>query len=166
MSLPPRSRNSDVARLLEEIGDLLEIKGDQSFRVNAYRSAARRIEGLREPIELVHAEKRLRKIQGIGPALEQKIGEYLDTGRLGYIEKLRAELPDRRRRAADRAGPRAADRPPDLRPAWRRQPGRARGRRPGQSPARRRRPGRPDRGAHPGRARAAEAALAGAIRSG
>src|SRR5207244_2030854 len=36
MSVPPRSRNSDVARLLEEIGDLLEIKGDQSFRVNTY----------------------------------------------------------------------------------------------------------------------------------
>jgi DNA polymerase (family 10) len=93
MSLPPRARNSDVARLLEEIGDLLEIKGEQGFRVNAYRSAARRIEGLREPIELIHAEKRLRSIQGVGQALEQKIGEYLDTGTLGYIEKLRADVP-------------------------------------------------------------------------
>lgn len=93
MSVPPRARNSDVARLLEEIGDLLEIKGEQGFRVNAYRSAARRIEGLREPIELIHAEKRLRSIQGVGPALEQKIGEYLDTGKLGYIEKLRADTP-------------------------------------------------------------------------
>jgi DNA polymerase (family 10) len=93
MSLPPRARNSDVARLLEEIGDLLEIKGEQGFRVNAYRSAARRIEGLREPIEQIHAEKRLRSIQGVGPALEQKIGEYLDTGKLGYIEKLRADTP-------------------------------------------------------------------------
>jgi DNA polymerase (family 10) len=93
MSQPPRSRNSDVARLLEEIGDLLEMKGEQVFRVNAYRSAARRIEGLREPIEVIHAEGRLRKIQGVGPALEQKIGEYLTTGRLEYVEKLRAELP-------------------------------------------------------------------------
>jgi len=93
MSLPPRSRNADVAQLLEEIGDLLEIKGEQGFRVNAYRSAARRIEGLREPIEQVHAEGRLRSIQGVGPALEQKISEYLTTGSLGYIEKLRAEFP-------------------------------------------------------------------------
>jgi len=93
MTQPPRARNSDVARLLEEIGDLLEIKGEQGFRVNAYRSAARRIEGLREPIELIHAEKRLRSIQGVGPALEQKIGEFLDTGSLGYVEKLRAEMP-------------------------------------------------------------------------
>src|SRR5437764_8645103 len=93
MSVPPRSRNGDVARLLEEIGDLLEIKGESGFRLNAYRSAARRIEGLKEPIEQVHAEKRLRSIQGVGPALEQKISEYLTTGSLGYIEKLRAEFP-------------------------------------------------------------------------
>jgi DNA polymerase (family 10) len=93
MSVPPRSRNSDVARLLEEIGDLLEMKGEQGFRVNAYRSAARRIEGLREPIEQVHTEGRLRSIQGVGPALEQKIGEYLTTGGLGYIDKLREEFP-------------------------------------------------------------------------
>lgn len=93
MSVPPRSRNSDVAHLLEEIGDLLEMKGEQGFRVNAYRSAARRIEGLKEPIEQVHTEGRLRSIQGVGPALEQKIGEYLTTGALGYIDKLRAEFP-------------------------------------------------------------------------
>lgn len=93
MRQPPRSRNSDVARLLEEIGDLLEIKGEQGFRVNAYRSAGRKIEGLRESIESIHAEGKLRTIQGVGPALAQKIGEFLDTGRLEYIEKLRAELP-------------------------------------------------------------------------
>jgi DNA polymerase (family 10) len=93
MSQPPRSRNSDVAALLEEIGDLLEIKGEQGFRVNAYRSAARRIEGLRESIDEIHAEGRLREIQGVGPALEQKISEFLTTGRLGYVEKLREELP-------------------------------------------------------------------------
>lgn len=93
MSTPPRSRNADVALLLEEIGELLEIKGEQPFRVNAYRTAARRIEGLREPIEVVQAEGRLRAINGIGPALEQKIGEYLTTGRLEYIERLRAEFP-------------------------------------------------------------------------
>jgi DNA polymerase (family X) len=92
-SQPPRSRNSDVARLLEEIGDLLEIKGEQTFRVNAYRSAGRKIEGLRESIESLHVEGKLRTIQGVGPALAQKIGEFLDTGRLEYIEKLRAEVP-------------------------------------------------------------------------
>jgi DNA polymerase (family 10) len=93
MSEPRRSRNGDVARLLEEIGDLLEIKGEQPFRVNAYRNAARRIEGLREPIEILHAEARLRTIQGVGEALEQKIGEFLTSGSLEYYEKLRGQFP-------------------------------------------------------------------------
>jgi DNA polymerase (family X) len=93
MSDPQRSRNGDVARLLEDIGDLLEIKGEQPFRVNAYRNAARRIEGLREPIEVMHAESRLRTIQGVGEALEQKIGEFLSTGSLQYYENLRAQFP-------------------------------------------------------------------------
>jgi DNA polymerase (family X) len=93
MATPERSRNGDVARLLEEIGDLLEIKGEQAFRVNAYRNAARRIEGLREPIEVIHAEGRLRDIQGVGPALEQKIGEFLSSGRLAYVENLRSQFP-------------------------------------------------------------------------
>ncbi len=88
-----RNRNRDVAELLEEIGDLLEIKGEQAFRVNAYRNAARRIDGLRESIEQVHADGRLREIHGVGAALEQKIGEFLDTGRLEYLEKLRGEFP-------------------------------------------------------------------------
>ncbi|MBA2450980.1 MAG: DNA polymerase/3'-5' exonuclease PolX [Chloroflexi bacterium] len=93
-STPPgRSRNGEVARLLEGIAGLLEVKGEQAFRVNAYRNAARRIEGLSEPIETVHTEGRLREIQGVGVALEQKLGEYLTTGSLRYYEALRAEFP-------------------------------------------------------------------------
>ena len=90
---PHRTRNRDVAQLLEAIAELLDVKGEQGFRVNAYRNAARRVEGLREPIERVHAEGRLRGIPGIGEALEQKIGEFLTTGRLGYYERLRSEFP-------------------------------------------------------------------------
>lgn len=93
MTQPQRTRNGDVARLLEDIADLLELKGEQAFRVNAYRNAARRVEGLREPIEVVHAEGRLRSVQGIGEALEQKISELLTTGSLQYYENLRAQFP-------------------------------------------------------------------------
>src|SRR5919112_5850961 len=78
---------------MEEIAELLEIKGEQPSRSTTTPTAARRVEGLREPIEVVQAEGRLRKINGIGPALEQKISEYLTTGRLEYIERLRAEFP-------------------------------------------------------------------------
>lgn len=88
-----RRKNREVADLLDEIGDLLEIKGDQRYRVNAYHNAARRIESLAEPIETVFAERRLRKIPGVGEALEQKITEFLATGRLDYLERLRGEVP-------------------------------------------------------------------------
>src|SRR5688572_14868006 len=88
-----RTRNKDVAELMLSIGDLLEVKGELPFKIAAYRKAADRIEGLREPIEVVAAEGRLRQLQGIGPALEQKISEFLETGRLGYFEKLSSEFP-------------------------------------------------------------------------
>src|SRR6266516_5973214 len=89
----PRSRNREVAELMEAIGDMLEVKGELAFKIAAYRKAAGRIEGLREPIENIHREGRLREIPGVGPALAQKIGEFLDTGRLGYYDKLTSEFP-------------------------------------------------------------------------
>lgn len=93
MEKPARSRNHEVARLLETIGEILEIKGELPFKVAAYHRAAARIEGLREPIEKLHAEGRLREIPGVGPALEQKIAEFLTTGRLEFYERLAAEFP-------------------------------------------------------------------------
>jgi len=93
MNVSRRTRNGEIAMLLEEIADLLEIDGEDSFRVNAYRAAARRIESWREPIELLHAEGRLRDVPGVGPALGQKIAEYLSTGRLAYVERLRGKFP-------------------------------------------------------------------------
>ncbi len=86
-------RNTDVIRLLEEIGDLLEVKGEVRFKVNAYRTAARSIENLSEDVAELSASGRLREIPGVGSALEQKISEFVDTGRLGYLDKLRTEFP-------------------------------------------------------------------------
>src|SRR3954452_9879461 len=87
------TRNAEVGALLVEIGDLLEVKGEQSFRINAYRRAARTIEDLREDIEDINSEGRLREIPGIGEALEQKISEDLEAGPLGYLERLRSDFP-------------------------------------------------------------------------
>jgi DNA polymerase (family 10) len=88
-----RQKNGQVAEMLDEIGELLEIKGEVRFKFNAYHVAARRIESMPESIEKLHAEKRLRSIQGVGAALDQKIGEFLETGSLAYLERLRAEIP-------------------------------------------------------------------------
>lgn len=82
-----------MADILVEIGTLLELKGENPFKTRAYSNAARAIQGLQEPLEKVVAEKRLGETKGIGEALEQKITELVETGKLKYYEDLRASLP-------------------------------------------------------------------------
>ena len=82
-----------VAEILVEIGLLLELKGENPFKTRAYAGAARTLEGLGEPLARLVAEKRLGEIKGIGEALEQKITELVETGRLTYYDELKASLP-------------------------------------------------------------------------
>lgn len=85
-------KNTEVADILYEIADLLEIQ-DVEFKPRAYRRAARNIEALNEDIAEVHARNDLQNIDGVGDAIAEKIAEYLDTGELGYYEDLKDELP-------------------------------------------------------------------------
>jgi len=78
---------------LVEIGTLLELKGENPFKTRAYANAARAIEALDEPLSVVVSEKRLGQIKGVGKALEQKITELVETGRLPYYEELKASIP-------------------------------------------------------------------------
>jgi len=82
-----------VAEILVEIGTLLELKGENPFKTRAYANAARTLEGLNEPLAKIVAEKRLGEIKGIGAALEQKITELVETGKLKYYEELKASIP-------------------------------------------------------------------------
>src|SRR5277367_1971339 len=82
-----------VAEILTEIGTLLELKGENPFKTRAYVNGARTIESLNEPLSKLVAEKRLGEIKGIGEALEQKITELVETGKLEYYEKLKASIP-------------------------------------------------------------------------
>jgi DNA polymerase (family 10) len=82
-----------VAEVLVEIGVLLELKGENPFKTRAYGNGARALEALGEPLEKLVAEKRLGEIKGIGEALEQKITELVETGRLKYYEDLKASIP-------------------------------------------------------------------------
>lgn len=86
-------KNADVARFLEEIADMLEMKGETPFKVRAYRDAARRIEGLRENVATLVEENRLTEIRGIGPSIAAKISEFVKTGRSSYLEDLAREFP-------------------------------------------------------------------------
>ncbi len=82
-----------VAEILVEIGTLLELKGENPFKTRAYSNGARTLEGLNEPLAKIVAEKRLGEIKGIGAALEQKITELVETGKLKYYEELKASIP-------------------------------------------------------------------------
>ena len=82
-----------VAAILLEIGTLLELKGENPFKTRAYANAARTIESLNEPLAKVVAENRLGEIKGIGEALEKKITELVETGKLAYYDELKASIP-------------------------------------------------------------------------
>ncbi len=82
-----------VAEILVEIGTLLELKGENPFKTRAYFNAARVLESLSEPLAKIVAEKRLGEIKGIGEALEQKITELVETGKLAYYDELKASIP-------------------------------------------------------------------------
>jgi DNA polymerase (family 10) len=85
--------NRDVARILNGMADMLEIKGDNPFRIRAYRRAAQNIEGLAEDVESLIARETLEEIPGIGKDLAAKIHEIATTGTFQEYEKLKAQVP-------------------------------------------------------------------------
>lgn len=84
--------NVEAAELFREIADLLDLLGER-FKPEAYRRAARSIESLTEDLGSVAARGELRSIPGVGEAIEEKIREYLATGKVPYYERLRSEVP-------------------------------------------------------------------------
>lgn len=84
--------NADVAAVLNEIADLLDLQ-DVAFKPVAYRRAARNIESLDEEIGKVVEEGRVRDIPGVGEAIADKVEEMVRTGRLEYLDKLRSQVP-------------------------------------------------------------------------
>src|SRR6266487_1587380 len=84
---------SEVAAVLEEIGTLLELKGENPFKIRAYVNAARAIETFGGNISDLQDEEALGKIPGIGKSIALKIKELAATGSLKYLQELRAEFP-------------------------------------------------------------------------
>ena len=83
----------EIAELFEEIGALLELKGENPFRIRAYYNAARMIEGLQEDLGKLIAEDRLTEIKGIGKDLAAKITEMVTTNHLKFYDELKASMP-------------------------------------------------------------------------
>ncbi|MBI4513442.1 MAG: DNA polymerase/3'-5' exonuclease PolX [Gemmatimonadetes bacterium] len=88
--------NIDIAKIFEEVADLLEIQGANPFRVRAYRNAARTVETLSVPVvSLLKKEaSALEELPGIGKDLAGKIQEIVETGELRMLKELTAEIPE------------------------------------------------------------------------
>ena len=83
----------EIAGVFENIARLLELKGENPFKVRAYTHAARALEALSEPLETLIAEDRLTAVDGIGKATGEKITELSTHNRLDYYDNLREEFP-------------------------------------------------------------------------
>jgi len=87
-------KNKEVVKLLQDIAQLLELKGENPFRVRSYEKAAQNIGSLTEPIEKLSSEDRLETIPGVGEGIAKKIKEFLGTGKLKYYDDLKKDFPE------------------------------------------------------------------------
>lgn len=83
----------EIAGILENIARLLELKGENPFKIRAYANAARALETLGDDLPKMIAEDRLREVEGIGKAIAEKITTLVQTGQLEYYETLREAFP-------------------------------------------------------------------------
>lgn len=83
----------EVGEILEQIALLLELKGENPFKIRAYTNAARALETLTEDLAKLVEQKRLEEIDGIGKAIAEKITTLVTTGKLEYYDTLREEFP-------------------------------------------------------------------------
>src|SRR5207237_2879785 len=79
--------------MLNRVADLLEIRGENFFKIRAYREAVRQLDNLTTEVEDLIKDGKLKDIPGIGEAIEKKIVEYVTTGRLEILTRLETEGP-------------------------------------------------------------------------
>ncbi|MCX5697539.1 MAG: DNA polymerase/3'-5' exonuclease PolX [Candidatus Omnitrophica bacterium] len=85
--------NTEIAEIFRQIAQILEIKGENVFKIRAYERAAQNIEGLTEGLKNIAKEGRLTEISGIGKDLSNKINEFIKTGRIQAYEDLKKSIP-------------------------------------------------------------------------
>lgn len=89
----PGVTNLSIAQTMQDIAALLELKGENRFKIQAYERAADTLINLPEDIRQVWREGRLADIPNVGVAIASKIMELLSTGKLQFYERLKAEIP-------------------------------------------------------------------------
>ena len=96
--------NKQIAKVFEDIADLLELKGENVFKVRAYQKAARAIEQSPVEVEQLVKEERLREVPGVGEAIAKKTTELVQTGRLEVLREAQGRVPARPERSAGYPG--------------------------------------------------------------
>jgi len=87
-------QNAEIAAMFDQTADLLDIKGENQFRVRAYHRAARTIEGLPQSVRsMLSAGADLTELPGIGNDLAGKIADIVKTGHFGLLDQLKKKLP-------------------------------------------------------------------------
>jgi len=95
MNIIKRMRNKELSIIFEKIADALELKGENPFKINAYRKASRILKELSEDIEIYYKNNTIQTIKGIGEGITKKIKEYLKTGKMHkYDEAMEGIKPD------------------------------------------------------------------------
>jgi DNA polymerase (family 10) len=88
-------KNRAIADIFEKMADILEFKGENPFKVNAYRKASRVMKDLQQDVENIWQQGKLRELPGIGEALVKKIDEYLKSGKISKYEEISRDVsPD------------------------------------------------------------------------
>jgi DNA polymerase (family 10) len=86
--------NTEIAKVFQDIAELLRFKKDNIFKIRAYEKAAKSITALPVEVEQLVKEDKLREIPGVGEAIAKKITEMVNTGRLQFYERLKAEIAE------------------------------------------------------------------------
>ena len=85
--------NQQLANIFRTIADLMEIKGENIYKILAYRKAADSLSNLGQDVNEIWKQGKLTEVDGVGKAIAEKIDELLTTGHLGFLEKLETEVP-------------------------------------------------------------------------
>ncbi len=85
--------NQQLANTFRTIADLMEIKGENIYKILAYRKAADSLSNLGQDVNEIWKQGKLTEVDGVGKAIAEKIDELLTTGHLEFLEKLEAEVP-------------------------------------------------------------------------
>ena len=86
-------KNKEIAATLQSLADILEIKGEDAFRVNAYRRVARVLDDLAVDVAALHESDELTTLPGVGAGTAARIEEYLLTGKMGVYQEERKTIP-------------------------------------------------------------------------